>query len=183
MKSGAKSKTHWAALLVLAVVGIGCNIGSTENVPSNVSNSAKGPKPDAICQLLARPQFESRFEYDGKSCSGSTTFGVKDTRTASYETDLRASFSYLVMGETGTVQRISLNMSKRPDGGEFFAGVSDSVSKAISGQPLSEKMRQAITGALLTSGGNFTTTDQIGTTKVELVRSATDSVYSMTFNF
>ena len=183
MKNETKSRARWAAVFVFALVGIGCNMGSSSNSGANSSNRVKGPTAETICQLLARPQFESRFEYDGKSCSGSTKFGVKDTRTASYETDLRASFSYLVLGENGAVERISLNMTKRPDGGELFAGVADSVAKAISGQPLSEKMRQAITGALLTSGGNFTTTDQIGTTKVELVRSATDSIYSMNFTF
>ena len=174
------------ALVFLTGASLGCKMlggGSTQTNSADSAKSAKGIPAAQICQLLAHPSFESRFPYDGKGCSGSTYFGVRDTRTASYETDMRPSFSYGAMGEQDLITKVHLFMSKRPDGAEFFATEGDAVAKLINGQPLPNEIRNAITAPLFASGGDFTTTSQVGNAKVELVRSNTDSRFSLSFEF
>ena len=173
------------ALLVLTAASLGCNMlggGGQKNSAGDTKNS-NGIPANAICQMLAHPSFEQRSPYSGQGCSGGTYFGARDTRTASYETDTRPSFSYAAIGEQDVITRVLLSMSKRPDGAEFFAAQGDAVAKLINGQALPDEIRKAITGPLFTTGGDFTTTSQVGNAKVELVRSATDSRYSLSFVF
>lgn len=173
------------ALLVLTAASLGCNMlggGTQKNTAADTKNS-KGIPANTICQVLAHSSFEQRSPYNGQNCSGGTYFGARDTRTASYETDTRPSFSYLAMGEQDLITKVRLNMTKRPDGAEFFAAEGDAVAKLINGQPLPDEIRKAITAPLFTTGGDFTTRSQVGNAGVELVRSATDSRYSLSFDF
>ena len=169
------------ALFLLIAASIGCKMlggGSNPNFPGGVK-TLKGIPAVKICQLLAHPSFESKFPYDGQGCSGSTYFGAKDSRTASYETDNRPSFSYAAIGEQDLITKVQLFMSKRPDGAEFFAAEGDAVVKLINGQPLPNEIRNAITSPY----SGFTTTSQVGNAKVELIRSATDSKFDLSFQF
>lgn len=181
-----KRTSHAMILALFLVIGasVGCKMlgGGTSNTNSG-TKTMKGIPADQICPLLAHPSFESSFPYDGNGCSGATYFGARDTRTASYETDTRPSFSYGAIGESDLITKILLTMSKRPDGAEFFAAEGDAVAKLINGQPLPNEIRNAITSPLFTSGGDFTTTSKIGNAEVELVRSATDGRFSLTFQF
>lgn len=172
------------ALFLLVGASVGCKMlgGGTSN-PNGGTKTTKGIAPDKICGLLAHPNFENKSPYDGQGCSGSTYFGARDTRTASYENDNRPSFSYSAIGENDLITRVLLSMSKRPDGAEFFAAEGDAVAKLINGQPLPNEIRNAITSPLFTTGGDFTTNSQIGNAKVELVRSATDNRFSLSFDF
>jgi hypothetical protein len=173
------------ALFLLIGASVGCKMvgGGTSNTNSG-SKTMKGIPADKICSLLAHPDFENRFPYDGNGCSGSTYFGARDTRTSSsYETDKRPSFSYAAIGEQNVINRVRLNMSNRPDGAEFFAAEGDAVANLINGQPLPNEIRNAITSSLFTTGGDFTTTSKVGNAEVELVRSATDSRFSLSFDF
>lgn len=177
----------WMKVALLAAAAmLSANCGGVLSGDSGSNKSAKSISPETMCNVLAQPAYESNSPFNGTACSGSTTFGARDMRTASYETDARASFSYAVFANGEKIERISLNMSKRPDGGEFFAAVGDSVAKAINGQPLPEKIRQAISAPLSTGGlvvGNVTIADKVGAAGVELERSPTDNRYSMTFKF
>lgn len=174
------------ALILLVGASLGCKMlgggTSQKNGTADVQNT-KGIPATQICQMLAHPSFENRSEYDGTGCSGSTFFGSKDNRTASYETDMRPSFSYAAIGEQGVINKVILSMSKRPDGAQFFLAEADAVARMINGQPLPKEIDTAITSPLLTSSGDFTTTSQIGNAKVDLVRSSTDSRFSLTFQF
>jgi hypothetical protein len=156
------------------MLGVGNNTNTNHG-----AKTMKGIPAAKICQLLAHPSFESKFQYDGQSCSGSTFFGVRDSRTASYETDNRPSFSYAAIGEQDLITKVHFFMSKRPDGAEFFAAEGDAVTKLINGQPLPNEIRNAITSP----GIGFTTTSQVGNAKVELIRSATDSKFDLSFEF
>ena len=169
------------ALFLLIAASIGCKmlgVGSNTNT-NDGPKTMKGIPAAKICQLLAHPSFESKFPYNGQSCSGSTYFGARDSRTASYETDNRPSFSYAAIGEQDLVTKVQLSMSKRPDGAEFFAAEGDAVAKLINGQPLPNEIRNAITSPYV----GFTATSQVGNAKVELIRSATDSKFDLSFQF
>jgi hypothetical protein len=171
------------ALFLLTGASLGCKMlgGGTSN--TNSGTTMTGLPADKICTLLAHPRFENRFPYDGNGCSGSTTFGARDTRTASFETDTRPSFSYAAIGEQNLITKVRLNMMNRADGAEFFAAEGDAVANLINGQPLPNEIKNAITSPLFTTGGDFTTTSKVGNAKVELVRSATDSRFSLSFDF
>ena len=177
------------ALTFLMSASLGCKMlggGSTQTNGAGETKNAKGIPASQICQLLAHPSFENKFPYNGQSCSGSTYFGARDTRTASYEPDTRPSFSYAAIGEQDLITKVRLSMSKRPDGAEFFATEGDAVAKLINGQPLPAEIRNSIiaqrgSGGLL--GPKSTTTSQIGNAKVELVRSDTDDSFDLTFEF
>jgi hypothetical protein len=175
---------------ILASSAIACSMfgGANSNGSSNAAIT-KGPTATSVCQILAQPTFESSFPYDGKGCSGSTAFGAKDTRAGSYQPDNRPSFSYAVIGENDKISKIMLNMSRRPDGGAFFATEANMVAKMINGQPLPKELDDAIAAPLPASGGlagygdAFTTTGQVGGAKAELVKRNSDQGYSLTFQF
>lgn len=182
--------TAITTLLILAALAAGCSIfGGSSSSGSVNDTKKKGLTATAMCQLLGHPEFESKFPYDGKGCSGSTTFGAKDMRPGPSDTDRRASFSYAVIGENDTISRIMLNMSKRPDGSSFFAAEANAVAKMISGQPLPKELDEAISAPLPASGGlagygdAFTTTGQVGAAKVELIKRNSDQGFSLTFQF
>ena len=172
------------ALTFLIAASLGCKLlgSGTANTNSD-ANKAKGLPATTICQMLAQPSFESRSEYNGASCSGSTYFGVKDTRTASYETDMRPAFSYAAIGEQGVITKVILTMTKRPDGAQLFMAEAEAVARMIDNQPLPKEIEDGISGSLPTTGGNFTTTAKVGAANVELVRSNTDSRFYLTFEF
>ena len=172
------------ALIVLISASLACKMfgGETANTNSD-AKTTKGIPAAKICPLLAHPSFESNSTYNGAGCSGSTYFGVRDTRTASYETDLRPAFSYGAIGEQGVITKVILSMTKRPDGAQFFLSEADAVARMINGQPLPKEIENAISGSSPTSGGDFTTTSKIDNAKVELVRSNTDSRFYLTFEF
>jgi hypothetical protein len=169
------------SLAVLISASLGCKMlgGGTQKDSAADTKNSKGIPANAICQMLAHPSFENRSPYNGQSCSGSTFFGARDTRTASYEPDTRPSFSYVAMGEQDVITKVRLTMTKRLDGAEFFAAEGDAVAKLINGQALPDEIRNAITAPL----SNFTTTSRVGNAGVELVLSATDSRYSLSFDF
>ena len=184
--SGVVSRTLISTVIFLISASLGCTMlggGTTSKNGSGDPKAMKGIPAERLCQMLAQPTFESRSQYDGAGCSGSTYFGARDTRTASYETDMRPSFSYAAMGEEGVIKKVTLTMSKRPDGGQFFLAQTDAIARAINDQPLPKELESAITGPLSTLGGDFTTTSQVGNAKVELVRSTTDSRFYLTFQF
>jgi hypothetical protein len=172
------------ALVFLIGANLGCKMlgGGTANTNSD-AKTAKGIPADKICQLLADPGFENNSAYNGAGCSGSTYFGVKDNRTASYETDLRPAFSYGAIGEQGVITKVTLSMTKRPDGAQFFLAKADAVARMINGQPLPKEIENAITGPLSGLGGDFTTTSKIENAKFELVRSNTDNRFYLSFEF
>lgn len=180
-----KNKTLPLTLLVMNLLLIfGCSASVTKNAGDGKdAKNLKGIPATEICRMLAHPSFESRHEYDGASCSGSTYFGAKDTRTASYETDLRPAFSYAAIGEQGVIKKVTLTMSKREDGAQFFLTEASAVAKMIDGQPLPKDIESAITGPLSTSGGEFKTTSQMGNATVELRRTNTDSRFYLSFQF
>ena len=174
------------AVFFLIGASLGCKMlgGGTSNTNSTDSTKAmKGIPAAQICQKLAHPSFENRSEYDGAGCSGSTYFGVKDTRTASYETDMRPSFSYAGVGDQGVINKVMLSMSKRPDGAEFFVAEADAVARMINDQPLPKEIESAITGPLSTLDNRFNKTWKIGNVTVELDRTNTDSRFYLTFQF
>jgi hypothetical protein len=166
-------------LFLLIGASLGCKVlgGGTSNTNSG-TKTTKGIPADKICALLAHPRFENRFPYDGNGCSGSTTFGAGASGTAN-----GPSFSYAAMGEQNVITKVRLNMTNRADGAEFFAAEGDAVANLINGQPLPNEIKNAITSPLFTTGGDFTTNSQIGNAKVELVRSATDNRFSLSFDF
>ena len=166
------------ALFLLIGASVGCKMlgGETSNTKSDTT--MKGIPADKICPLLAHPDFENRFPYDGNGCSGSTTFGAAASGTAR-----SPSFSYAAIGEQNSITKVRLFMTNRPDGAEFFAAEGDAVAKLINSQALPNEIRNAITSPLFTTGGDFTTTSKVGNAKVELVRSATDSRFSLSFDF
>jgi hypothetical protein len=172
------------ALIFLIGASLGCKMfgGGTANTNSD-AKTTRGIPAAQICQMLAHPSFENNSAYNGAGCSGSTYFGLRDTRTASYETDIRPAFSYGAIGEQGVITKVILSMTKRPDGAQFFLSEADAVARMINGQPLPKEIENAITGSLPTSGGDFTTTSKIDKAKVELVRSNTDSRFYLTFEF
>lgn len=170
------------ALFLLIGASLGCKmLGGGSSTSSNDSaKTMKGLPAQTICQVLAHPNFESRFPYDGKGCSGSTSFGAA---TTSYGTEKRPSFSYAAIGERDVITKVRLNMTNRADGAEFFAAEGDAVAKLIDGKPLPDEIRNAIAAPLFASGGDFTTASKIGEVKVELVRSATDNKFHLSFDF
>ena len=173
-------------LVFLIGASPGCNMPGGESARKNGADDAKTAKSipaTQICQTLAHPSFENRSPYNGQSCSGSTFFGARDTRTGPSETDTRPAFSYAAIGEQDAITSVRLSMSKRADGAEFFAAQGDAVAKLINGQPLPNEIRNAITSPLAASGGDFTTASQIGNAKVKLVRSAADSRFDLSFEF
>lgn len=173
-------------LVFLIGAGPGCNTPGGESARKNGADDAKTSKSipaTQICQTLAHPSFENRSPYNGQSCSGSTFFGAKDTRTGSYEADSRPAFSYAAIGEQDAITSVRLSMSKRADGAEFFAAQGDAVVRLINGQPLPNEIRNAITAPLAASGGDLTTTSQIGGARVVLTRSSTDSRFGLSFEF
>ena len=176
-----KRTSHAMVLGLFLLIGasLGCKMlgGGTSNTNSG-TKTTKGIPADKICTLLAHPRFENRFPYDGNGCSGSTTFGAGASGTAS-----GPSFSYAAIGEQNVITKVRLNMANRADGAEFFAAEGDAVANLINGQPLPNEIKNAITSPLFTTGGDFTTNSQIGNAKVELVRSATDSRFSLSFDF
>ena len=168
--------------LILTGFAVSCSMfgGSSSNSGSNGQKTAKGLAATPICQMLAHPDFESKFPYDGKGCSGSTTFGAKDMRTGPSDTDTRASFSYAVIGENDKVEKIMLNMSKRQDGGGLLAAEAAAVAKMIDGQPLPKEIETALSEPFST----YTRRDQdwkIGDVKVNLFRTSDQT--RLTFNF
>ena len=172
------------ALIFLTGASLGCRMfggGSSSNINDSVK-TMKGIPADKICTALAHPNFESRFPYDGQGCSGSTYFGVRDTRTASYESDTRPAFSYGAIGEQGVITKIHLSMTKRPDGAQLFLAEAQSVARMINNQPLPKEIEDAINSAPPMSG-DFTTTSQIGNAKVEMVRSSADNRFRLSFEF
>ena len=174
------------AVAVLVGASMGCKMsgdGTTGNSGAGDTKGGKGISATQICQTLAQPSFESRQEYNGSACSGSTYFGASDTRQGPSDTDTRPSYSYSVLGEQDVVNRVNLNMSGRADGAQFFATQADAVAKKINGQPLPKEIETAITAPLSTSGGDFTTSSKIGDVKVDLVRSSTNSGFKLTFQF
>jgi hypothetical protein len=174
------------ALIFLLGASLGCKMlggGTTDKKGADDPKNKKGIPATQICQMLAHPSFENNSAYNGAGCSGSTYFGIRDTRTASYETDMRPAFSYGVIGEQGVITKVILSMTKRPDGAQFFLSEADAVARMINGQPLPKEIENAIVSPLLTSGGEFTTTSQIGNARVELVRSSSDSKFYLSFQF
>jgi hypothetical protein len=173
------------ALLFLIGASMGCKmLGGRSDTNTNAgATSMKGIPAAKICAVLAHPSFENNSPYNGEGCSGSTYFGARDTRTASYETDTRAAFSYGAIGEQGLITKVILGMTKRPDGGQFFLSEADAVARMINGQPLPKEIENAITGSLPSSGGDFTTTSKIDNARVKLVRSNTDSRFYLSFEF
>lgn len=171
------------AVAVLVGVNVGCSKSETGNSGAGDTKNGKAVSATKICQTLAQPSFESRQEYNGAACSGSTYFGARDTRVGPSDTDTRPAFSYSVLGENDVIDRVNLNMTGRADGGQFFAAQADAVAKMINGQPMPKEISDAITAPLSTSGGDFTTTSKIGDVKVDLVRSSTNNGYRLTFQF
>jgi hypothetical protein len=167
------------ALFLLIGASVGCRMlgGGTSNTNTS-TKTMKGIPADKICTLLAHPRFENRFPYDGNGCSGSTTFGAAASGTVK-----GASFSYAAIGEQNLITKVRLFMSNRPDGADFFAAEGDAVANLINGQPLPNEIKNAITSPLFTTGGDFTTTSKVGDAKVELVRSATESKFHLSFDF
>jgi len=185
-KGGPVSATLILGLVFVIAASLGCKMlggGTSQTNGAGDTTTAKGIPADKICQLLAHSSFENRSPYNGQGCSGSTYFGARDTRTGSYETDTRPSFSYAAIGDQDLITRVRLAMTKRTDGAEFFAAEGDAVARLINGQPLPNEIRNAITAPLFASGGDFTTTSKIGNAKVELVRSATDNRFDLTFEY
>jgi len=180
-----KGKSNCGIVLATFLIfgaSVGCKMlggGSSTNTNGS-SKTMKGIPAQTICQALAHPNFENRFPYDGKGCSGSTSFGAA---TTPYGTDKRPSFSYAAIGDQDVITSVRLNMTNRADGAEFFAAEGDAVATLINGQPLPNEIRNAITAPLFASGGDFTTASKIGDVKVELVRSATDSKFHLSFDF
>jgi hypothetical protein len=181
------NRSFLLALFLLIGASVGCKmLGGGSNSNTNAGATTRGIPAAKICQVLAQPSFENNSPYNGQSCSGSTHFGARDTRTASYETDTRPSFTYSAIGEQDVVTRVHLFMSKRPDGAEFFASVGDAVAKVINGQPLPDEIRNSIMAQSVGNsvlGPKSTTTSQIGNAKVELIRSTTDDSFDLTFKF
>jgi hypothetical protein len=185
-----RNRTLPLALLSLGILlASGCSASGTgdagdASAAGNMKN-AKGVAPAKICQMLADPVFESRFEYNGSSCSGSTHFGTKDTRTMSSATDMRPAFSFLASGDQDAVNRVALSMSKRDDDAarQFFLTEAHAVARMIGDQPLPKDIESAITAPLSTSGGEFKTASKLGNATVELRRSATDSLMYLSFAF
>lgn len=186
MKTGRTNSEIVIAVLLLIGASLGCKmLGGSSTQTNDSAKTMKGIPATKICQVLAQPNFENNSSYNGQSCSGSTYFGVRDARTASYETDTRPSFSYAAIGEDDVVTRVHLVMSKRPDGAEFFAAVGDSVAKLINGKPLPDEIRNSIMAPAPSggvSGPRSTTTSQIGSATVEMVRSENDG-FDLTFKF
>ena len=184
MEKQASNKANLVAvLIVLLAANVGCKMlgGSSVKKSGADSTTAKGLPADQICLALAHPSFESNSGYNGEACSGSTSFGARDTRTASYETDLRPSFSYSAIGEGGVITKVNLNMSKRSDGAEFFAAEAETVAKMINGEPLPQELRSAILSPVPMGGS--TTNVEIGNAKAELIRNAADNTFRLTFQF
>ena len=172
------------AVILLIAASMGCKMlggGSSTNT-NDGAKEMKGIPADKICAVLAHPNFENKSPYDGQGCSGSTYFGARDTRTASYETDTRPAFSYGAIGEQGVITKIHLSMTKRPDGAQFFLAEAQAVAKLINNQPLPKEIEDAINGAPPLSG-DFTTTAQIGNARVEMVRSSADNRFWLSFEF
>lgn len=167
------------ALLLLIGASVGCKmLGSGTSNTNSGTKTTKGIPADTICPLLAHPRFENRFPYDGNGCSGSTTFGAGASGTAP-----SPSFSYAAIGEQNLITKVRLTMTNRPDGAEFFAAEGDAVAKLINGQPLPNEIKNAIASPLFATGGDFTTTSTVGNAKVELVRSAAESKFRLSFDF
>ena len=167
------------ALFLLVGASVGCKMlgGGTSNTNSG-TKTMNGIPADKICTLLAHPDFENRFPYDGNGCSGSTTFGAGASGAAH-----SPSFSYAAIGEQNLITKVRLFMSNRPDGADFFAAEGDAVANLINRQPLPNEIKNAITSPLFTTGGDFTTTSKVGNAKVELIRSATESKFHLSFDF
>ncbi len=164
--------------LCAAILGVGC--GGGNQTGSNEVGKKDGAKITAeqLCAVLAQPAYENNSPFNGTACSGSTTFGAKrDTTSVAPSTG--PSFSYAVFANEGKIDRVSLNMSKRADGGEFFGAVADSVAKAISKNPMPEKIR----GAITSSYPDVTLTETVGPAGATLERSSTDNRYTLTFKF
>jgi hypothetical protein len=170
-------------LVISLLLAFGCSASDKKAVGSTDAKDRKGIPATQICQTLAHPSFESRSEYDGAGCSGSTYFGAKDIRTASYETDVRPSFSYAAIGEQGEIKKVILSMSKRPDGADFFINRADTVAKMINDQPLPKEIETDIKAPLSTLANDFSRTWQIGNATVQLNRSNTDSKVYLSFQF
>lgn len=173
------------AVIVLAVLSIGCGSMSSGDPNSNLSanKKAKGLPAAAICQMLGHPSFESKFPYDGKGCSGSTFFGAKDTRSGSYETDNRPSFSYFGTGENETITKVVMNMSKRPDGAAFFLAEAEAVAKMINGGTLPKDIADSITAPMSTTGGDVTVSGKVGDARVEFLRTGSNGNFRISFEF
>lgn len=169
----------FASLLLI----LNCSASGKKATGNTDAKDRKGIPATEICQRLAHPSFESRAEYDGSGCSGSTHFGAKDIRTASYETDMRPSFSYAAIGDQGEIKKIILTMSKRPDGAPFFITQADAVAKLVNDQPLPKEIETDITAPLSTLANDYSRTWKIGNATVELNRSNTDSKLHLSFQF
>ena len=170
-------------LVISLLLTFGCSASGKKAAGITDAKDRKGIPATQICQMLAHASFESRSEYDGAGCSGSTYFGAKDIRTASYETDVRPSFSYAAIGEDGEIRKVILTMSKRPDGVDFFISRADVVAKMINDQPLPKEIETDIKAPLSTLSSEFSRTWQIGNATVELKRANTDSRVSLSFQF
>ena len=168
--------------LILTGFAISCSMfgGSNANSNSNAGKATKGLAATAVCQLLAHPDFESKFPYDGKGCSGSTTFGARDMRTRPSETDTRAAFSYAVIGENDKIERIMLSMSNHQGGAGLLAAEATMVAKMIDGQPLPKEIENAVNA----SYSAYTSRSQdwkIGDVKVNLFRTSDSTMLSFEF--
>ncbi|HYJ87472.1 MAG TPA: hypothetical protein VEW46_15535 [Pyrinomonadaceae bacterium] len=170
-------------LVISLALTFGCSASGKKALGSTDAKDRKGIPATQICQMLAHPSFESRSEYDGAGCSGSTYFGAKDIRTASYETDIRPSFGYAALGEQGEIKKVILTMSKRPDGTDFFINRANAVAKMINDEPLPKELETDITAPLSTLANDYSRTWQIGNATVELKRTKTDSGFYLSFQF
>lgn len=179
MKS--KQTNRFIVVLILTGFAISCSMFSGSNSNGNAINTKKkGPSATTVCQVLAHPDFESSFPYDGKGCSGSTYFGAKAGGTPPTLSDTRPSFSYAVIGENDKLEKVMLNLSKRQDGEALLAAEANAVAKMISGQPLPKDIETAVSEPFST----YTRRDQdwkIGDVKVTLLR--TNDLTSVAFQF
>jgi hypothetical protein len=167
-------------LFTSLLLTFGCSASDKKAAGSTDAKNRKALSATQVCQMLAHPSFESRSEYNGTACSGSTYFGAADIRKAAYETDMRPSFSYAAFGEQGEIKRVFLSMSKRPDGAAFFITQADAVAKLVNDEPLPKEIETDITAPLST---DYSRTWQIGNATVELKRTKTDSTFYLNFQF
>src|ERR1044071_8609722 len=82
------------AVAVLVAANMGCTksgTGTTGNSEADGTKKGKAVTATQICQTLAQPSFESRQQYNGTACSGSTYFGARDPRGGPSDTDTRPS--------------------------------------------------------------------------------------------
>jgi hypothetical protein len=172
------------AAVVLIGASLGCKMlggGAGNTNGTSDTKAKKGLAPKEICALLDDPLFETRSPYDGSGCSGGTSFGVRDTRTGSYETDTRPHYSLAATGDADEVNRVMLLLTRRDDvaARQMYVTTADTIARMINNQPLPTEIESAITGP----PGDFNRTWQIGNAKVELDRTSAENKFYLTFQF